>query len=321
MYRREKESKHKLLWKDQIPWRSIRTTTTSLASSIFSYRREHGRTYHAYKDGAYFLPNDEREIDRLDLQHHIFNMTFDNRLYFAPINPNLQNALDIGTGTGIWAIDFADLHPSCRVIGTDLSPTQPAFVPPNLEFVIDDAEDPWLFRQKFDFIHVRLLAGSFKNWPTVIQSCYDALAPGGWLELQDYILPCEAPDESYAGTSLEQWNQVMLRAAAALGRPMDVADHYAEWMGKVGFTEVTERQFIWPTNTWPRDPKLKEIGKWNEVNMLQGLAGFSLALMTRGLAWSKDEVDVFVAKVRADMRDRRIHAYFRIPVVYGQKPL
>lgn len=33
--------------------------------------------------------------------------------------------LDLGTGTGIWAIDFADEYPSANVIGTDLSPIQP----------------------------------------------------------------------------------------------------------------------------------------------------------------------------------------------------
>lgn len=242
----------------------------------------------------------------------MFNITFDNKLYFAPIDENLQNALDIGTGTGIWAIDFADDHPSCKVIGTDLSPIQPAFIPPNLEFVIDDAEDPWLFRQKFDFIHARLMAGSFKDFSKVIESCYDALAPGGWLELQDYVLPCEAADESYKGTDLDQWNQGMLKGAAALERPMDVADHYAGWMRNSGFTEVTQQQFIWQTNTWPKDPKLKEIGKWNVVNMLEGMSGFTMAIFTRGLGWRKEEVDVFVAKVRADMKDRGVHAYFRM---------
>jgi methylase of polypeptide subunit release factors len=39
--------------------------------------------------------------------------------------PNvLTIVLDIGTGTGIWAIDFADEHPEAEVIGTDLSPIQ-----------------------------------------------------------------------------------------------------------------------------------------------------------------------------------------------------
>lgn len=33
--------------------------------------------------------------------------------------------LDIGTGTGLWAIEMADLFPNATVIGTDLSPVQP----------------------------------------------------------------------------------------------------------------------------------------------------------------------------------------------------
>ena len=38
-----------------------------------------------------------------------------------------KNILDIGTGTGIWAIEMADQHPDATVIGTDLSPVQPVW--------------------------------------------------------------------------------------------------------------------------------------------------------------------------------------------------
>jgi len=31
-------------------------------------------------------------------------------------------------------------------------------LPPNCSFIIDDAEDPWTFSQKFDFIHGRALS-------------------------------------------------------------------------------------------------------------------------------------------------------------------
>lgn len=30
-------------------------------------------------------------------------------------------------------------------------------VPPNLSFIVDDANDEWVFRQKFDFVHARQL--------------------------------------------------------------------------------------------------------------------------------------------------------------------
>lgn len=40
-------------------------------------------------------------------------------LYKAPIK-NAQRVLDLGTGTGIWAIDYAFSHPEAEVIGVDL---------------------------------------------------------------------------------------------------------------------------------------------------------------------------------------------------------
>ncbi|KAK4624293.1 Methyltransferase pytC [Fulvia fulva] len=146
--------------------------TTSLSESIYNYRKEHGRTYHAYKDGKYIFPNDERENDRLDLQHHLLRITYANRLFFSPLGKP-KRCLDVGTGTGIWAIDFADEFPECEVLGIDLSPGQPTLVPPNVKFVVDDAEDLWLYDEKFDFVHVRLMSGCFSDWPNFIRQAYE----------------------------------------------------------------------------------------------------------------------------------------------------
>ena len=46
---------------------------------------------------------------RIDLQHHLFTMSLDGALGLAPSNTKgskLNRVLDVGTGTGIWAIDF-----------------------------------------------------------------------------------------------------------------------------------------------------------------------------------------------------------------------
>jgi cyclopropane fatty-acyl-phospholipid synthase-like methyltransferase len=40
-----------------------------------------------------------------------------------------HNILDVGTGTGIWAIEAGDLYPSAAVTGVDLSPIQPNWMP------------------------------------------------------------------------------------------------------------------------------------------------------------------------------------------------
>lgn len=40
-------------------------------------------------------------------------------LHLAPLS-NPERVLDVGTGTGIWAIDFADRNPNTKVTGIDL---------------------------------------------------------------------------------------------------------------------------------------------------------------------------------------------------------
>ena len=99
---------------------------TSLISEVQNYKYENGRRYHSYREGQYVLPNDEAEQDRQDLSHHIRNLVLNGDLSRAPIGAKPRRVLDVGTGTGIWAIDFADEFPSASVIGTDLSPIQPS---------------------------------------------------------------------------------------------------------------------------------------------------------------------------------------------------
>jgi len=41
-----------------------------------------------------------------DMQHQLWLLTLSDKLYLAPIKPDPHHVLDLGTGTGIWAIDF-----------------------------------------------------------------------------------------------------------------------------------------------------------------------------------------------------------------------
>ena len=60
----------------------------------------------------------------------MFNLTY-NALALAPIE-NPRNALDVGTGTGIWAVDFGESSEQCTV-HVGMLTTIPADQHPNCE--------------------------------------------------------------------------------------------------------------------------------------------------------------------------------------------
>lgn len=66
--------------------------------------------------------------------------------------------------------DMADLHPSAEVIGVDLSPIQPNFIPPNCRFEVDDINKEWTFPENhFDFIHIRYMTGTVPDWTELLK--------------------------------------------------------------------------------------------------------------------------------------------------------
>ncbi|KAK2031308.1 methyltransferase domain-containing protein [Colletotrichum zoysiae] len=292
---------------------SVLESSASMTSSIMKYREENGRTYHAYREGRYVLPNDAVENERLDLQHHLYTLTFDGKLFISPAGSDrpLHRVLDAGTGTGIWAIDVAEEYPEALITGVDLSPIQPQFVPPNVTFYIDDVEDEWTYSYKFDFIFGRMLTGSIADWPRFIQQSYEFLEPGGWIELSDILLDLQSDDGTVGPDCAAQtWAGHMLEAAAIWKRPLDSCKFYKEQLAEAGFVNITEKIYKWPTNPWPRDPKFKELGMWTYEDLGNGLSGLSLALFTRALGWSKEQLEVFLVDVRKDMKDRSIHGWW-----------
>ncbi|KAG6996631.1 hypothetical protein FOFC_08875 [Fusarium oxysporum] len=301
------------------------SSTASLSSSILDFRHENGRTYHAYKDGKYHLPNDERENDRLDLQYNLFLLTFDNKLGLSHLNlpdSKVKRVLDLGTGTGIWAIDFGDDHSEAEVIGVDLSPIQPSFVPPNVRFLIDDIHEQWDFSEPFDYIHSRMMNFSIPNWPEYLNKIYQNLAPGGYVEIQEIDVMMKADDGTLGDDSaIMKWSNLLNEASVKLQQAYKKIDEFKDMMAEAGFTEIVDMRFKWPTNHWPKDKKYKELGVWNNENIAIALESLTIAPFTRAHGWSVEEVHIFLSSVRKDLNNPKIHGYWPICSVYGRKPL
>ncbi|KAL0778617.1 hypothetical protein CaCOL14_004875 [Colletotrichum acutatum] len=292
---------------------SVASSSTSLSSSILQHRLENGRSYHKYKDGKYLFPNDERENDRLDLQHNLYLLTLNYKLGLAPPNKEgsvVKRVLDIGTGTGLWAIEFADEHPEAEVLGVDLSPVQTQFVPPNLKFEVDDIEQPWTFSRPFDYIHIRGMTSSISDWLGFFKQAYSGLTPGGYIELFEGHARTQLDDGTLtADHAAWQWADKLDECFKILGRPFVNVPSLIPILKEAGFVDVTMVPFKWPVGPWAKDPHYKELGEWALENSSQGLEAWTMAALTRALDWSNAEVQALLAQVRKDLKDRSIHHY------------
>ncbi|KAL8776423.1 MAG: hypothetical protein Q9213_008279 [Squamulea squamosa] len=255
--------------------------TDTLESAYSRYRWENGRRYHSYRDGAYWGPNDETHNDQQDIAHHAWRLALNNQLYLAPVH-NPERILDVGTGTGIWAIEMAESFPDAQVVGTDLSPIQPTWVPPNCMFEVDDVTMEWTFRKdSFDFIHSREMFGSIADWDEYFRQCYLHLKPGGYVEaLERGVKPVS--DDGTVGPDhfWTTWGNTVLAVGETWGKGFNAWEILKERMEGAGFVDVIQVPMKWPIGPWMQDEHMKELGMWNALRLDTGLEGYVMRLFT-----------------------------------------
>lgn len=74
---------------------------------------------------------------------------------------------------GLICVTVGDEYPEADVLGVDLSPIQPSWVPPNVRFMVDDVEAEWMYPENsLDFVHARHMTSSLRNWPKLVSQAY-----------------------------------------------------------------------------------------------------------------------------------------------------
>ncbi|GME23778.1 Methyltransferase domain-containing protein [Neofusicoccum parvum] len=296
--------------------------SASLSSSVRDHAFEFGRRYHRYQDGKYAFPNDEPEQEREDMKHAAIVTAMGDRLHYAPIRDRPENILDLGTGTGIWVVEMGEQYPSAIVQGVDLSPIQPSWVPPNVKFVVDDAEAPWVYpKDHFDLVHARHTVQAFRDYLGVLKQAHRHIRPGGWVELHEmnYVPRCD--DGSMpADYQFARMLELVGQGLAAMSINLNGVHSIKAQLEEAGFVDVQERVFKVPLGPWPKDRLLKKVGRYYQAIAMDGLQAIALRPICKGLGWMPEEVEVFLAGVRKHLMDSSIHAYQTLHVIYAQKP-
>jgi len=170
-------------------------------------------------------------------------------LIIAPVK-DPKEILDIGCGTGLWAVEVADEYPQSQVQGIDISPVQPLYVPDNCSFILENFLSGSSFHdEKFDLIQSRCIgAGIADNkWSKYISEIWRITKPGGWLQLveMDFIPICDGGEMPSA---LRKWTNIVSRV---LEEKYEITSHAVlgrlrEQLQNAGFISINQGYFRVP---------------------------------------------------------------------------
>ncbi|PUU81838.1 hypothetical protein B9Z19DRAFT_1062329 [Tuber borchii] len=179
-------------------------------------------------------------------------------LLITPISFFSMRILDIGTGTGIWAIDAAEssAYNSVKklpIFTSYWNRSQPNSaklifrVPPNVSFQIDGAESDWSFaRDSFDLIHIRHLNGGIKDWGKLIKQSFNkflsnsALKPGDWLDVAEFGVRLKCDDGTLPGEgNMLRYYDLVNEAADKLGQEFKIAASLDGFILDAGFDKLS----------------------------------------------------------------------------------
>lgn len=204
-------------------------------------------------------------------------------------------------------------------------------VPPNLSFEIDDAEEDWLFEpQSIDLVHARYLFHGIRDWPRLLQQAkrssppsfplskpiltpHRALKPGGYIELVEmHVIPTSPDNTLPPNSQILELYTTLAEVSREVGLDLAVAQKYGSMMVSAGFEDVVEEVFDLPIGDWMSDRRMKEVGAFQHFQMLEGLHGIAFGALTRVAGWTPTKVQVFLAGVRREMKDRAVHCMYTL---------
>ncbi|MGH2479837.1 MAG: class I SAM-dependent methyltransferase [Ktedonobacteraceae bacterium] len=261
------------------------------------------RTY--LDDTPYLLPKDALEDERLRFQHYALHHAFGNH-YLAPISPDTRTILDVGSGTGIWAMDMAQQFPRAHILGVDIALTSlPQTLPQRCLFAQADILQGLPFTShQFEFTHQRLLVGAIPapHWPQVVRELVRVTRPQGWIELLEV-----GTTVHNAGAATERLLAWVRETSQARGIDVAMVTRPGDLLTHAGCQAVEAQDIPVPLGSWA--------GRSGEMLKVDAIRVFQA--MRPRTTTPPERLDAMLAAAAEEWE--RNHASFVFHAAYGRR--
>ena len=106
-----------------------------------------------------------------------------------------------------------------------------------------------------------------------------------------------------------QWFQYITQAHDRAFKPLTYNIHTRPMLEGQGFVDISEQIIRVPLNPWPADHHQKDIGRWFNLGLVQGLEAMSLGPLSRMFGWKKEDIDRLTAEAKRDICLKKNHVY------------
>jgi len=121
-------------------------------------------------------------------------------------------------------------------------------------------------------------------------------------------------------SSLINWARFLLDATDRAYRPLAYNVETRAMLERQGFVEIQEQVIKVPLNPWPADPFLKDVGRWYNLGLTQGLEALTLGPLTRMSSWKQADVDRLIADAKREICSKKYHAYCNLHIWIARRP-
>lgn len=291
--------------------------TSAVATGPIGERYEMYGDRRHLADAPYVLPSDDQEINRLDFQHYMLRYTLRGN-YAAPIQ-NPHSILDVGAGTGRWAMEMAALFPDANVVGVDVTPPPADLAAASLGAGLDIRPENYAFvqgnileglpfpDQSFDFVHQRLLLFAIPEnaWPQVVAELVRVTRIGGWIEL------VETGPQQHGGPAMDRIVDWITATSKRRGVNPLLGPQIGPFLRDARLGSLATNAITLPVGSYGG-----RVGKLAETDVFGVISGVKPLVVSQGLT-SADIYDDALRAAREDLD--RYQCYLPFYLAYGQR--
>jgi len=129
------------------------------------------------------------------------------------------------------------------------------------------------------------------------------------LEQVEIDLRPRCDDGTLPEKPLTQWYNWLEDATTRGSKSIAYLPNTKQILHAQGFVDIEEEIIRLPINTWSTNPDEKDVGRWYNLGLCEGLEALSLGPLTRVYQWPADDVRRLVGEVKTAICNRKYHVY------------